>query len=165
MSDPRDDLAALIVRESSLWNGYELADAILSRWRLVPVEEEIACNGVHPHETYTLMPGVPHPPMCTRTGQRTNRNTHAITGADQHRAADELTQHDQAAGIYDDNCKPCTDLRTAMLDLHQRGFSDRQIAERLGMSTRTIANRRRKMGLQYNDGKAIRTDQHGPHED
>ena len=122
----RDELADLIREQithdtSNRWT-MNLVDAILARWRLVPVEE-------------------------------------------QHRAADELTQHDQAAGHYDDGCKPCTDLRTAMLDLHQRGFSDRQIAERLGMSTRTIANRRRKMGLQYNDGKAIRTDQHGPHED
>jgi DNA-binding NtrC family response regulator len=143
MSDPRDDLAALLM--VAIGGTYTakatvpvVVDAILARWRLVPVEEPCRCIAGNEHY----------------------KSDHAA----QHRAADELSQHDQAAGIYDD-CKPCTDIRTAMLDLHQRGFSDRQIAERLGMSTRTIANRRRKMGLQYNDGKAIRTDQHGPHED
>ena len=48
------------------------------------------------------------------------------------------------------------DLRTERIKLHYEGFSDRQIAERQGMSTRTIAAWRRKSGLQYNDGKQHR---------
>ena len=146
----RDELADLILDTVDVdvaWgsptvNVAPAVDAILARWRLVPVAP-------------------------TTLDQERDKWASAYFGVDiaaQRRAADELTQHDQTAGHYDDGCKPCTDLRTAMLDLHQCGFSDRQIAERLGMSTRTIANRRRKMGLQYNDGKAIRTDQHGPHE-
>lgn len=86
----RDELADLVREQithdtSDRWT-MNLVDAILARWRLVPVEED-----------------EPEP-----TGPR-RHGYHGFNGQepcqrcmdDQHRAADELTRHDQTAGHYD----------------------------------------------------------------
>ena len=78
----QDDLTALIFTACpdggpDLRVSDLLATAVLARWRLVPVEE--ACRCIAGNEHY--------------------KSDHA----EQHRAADELTHHDQAADIYESN--------------------------------------------------------------
>lgn len=101
----RDDLAALIssnvykYRENT-WSlnddGSDLpgtiADALLARWRLVPV---VPSWDDAPPNGYTRGGGLKLPlvPCDTCTAE--------CTCAAQHRAASELTQHDIDAGIYD----------------------------------------------------------------
>jgi hypothetical protein len=92
MSDPRDDLAALIDRVFDEFEPAavrdEIADAILARWRLVPVGD------ICPNPAYLPShgPGT-YPRDCQTCHDRI---------AAQHRAADELTHHDQTAGHYSD---------------------------------------------------------------
>jgi hypothetical protein len=94
----RDELAGLMLgmyRIEPPTRALEMADDVLSRWRLVPVEEQ---------RTHTRV-------MVWVRNQKP-ANICNVCGADwpcetaseeQHRAADELTQHDQAAGHYRDD--------------------------------------------------------------
>jgi len=63
------------------------ADAILARWRLVPVEEAKKID------------------RKLKERQKLLDDTRSYRMAMQHRAAGELTQHDQDAGIYGDTCQ------------------------------------------------------------
>jgi hypothetical protein len=74
MSD-RDELVTVIEGWANNWAG-EIADAILARWRLVPVDR----------------------PVFDRWGG-------IVPVEEQHRAADEPTQHDQEAWYYGDTCQ------------------------------------------------------------
>jgi hypothetical protein len=138
MSDPRDDLADVIGQhyvwtdDETIGNNPEIdtyrgiADAILARWRLVPVEDIPEWSPAYAHETPVPCyeddvsrcgcstcinePKVPGKRPITEA-QRRERfltpNVHPPKPkpdiAAQHRAADELTQHDQAAGHYRDD--------------------------------------------------------------
>jgi hypothetical protein len=115
MSDPRDDLAALILATmraerfpawTAKWGSLDsqpidgdvnllaVADAILARWRLVPVEEDDAPHG-------RCACGRPHDPPMTPDEMTITWDSESFH-AEQHRAADELTQHDRDAGHYDE---------------------------------------------------------------
>ncbi len=97
----RDELADIISRAISQdcpseRDMLDAADAILARWRLVPVEEGSCpecARGYHIHHSDVYRRCMIEPCACTWP-------------TEQHRAADELTQHDQAAGHYD-MCPGC----------------------------------------------------------
>ena len=86
---------------------YERADRILSRWRLVPVEEQ-------DEPDYDSIQQV-----WIRGYNRGARDAEVIAAA-QHRAADELTRHDQDAGIYDGCACEGREQR-----LHRRSYDGR----------------------------------------
>jgi hypothetical protein len=117
----RDELADLIREQithdtSNRWT-MNLVDAILARWRLVPVDSApyvepdastIDCPACGRHagqpcfEVIDIGNGVDLGPYDLNPGQYHHaRQNAANLKATQHRAADELTRHDQAAGIYD----------------------------------------------------------------
>jgi hypothetical protein len=117
------------------------AEQILARWRLVPVEEARASGG----HIFTMR----HADGCTCGYDR---------NAAQHRAADELTQHDQNAGIYDGPRLPPFDpTNPAMLSAAKEYFEH-------GFDNATII-RASFPGLTPEIVDALRTDNHGPHED
>jgi hypothetical protein len=134
----RDELASFIVGYLTPNHDPDQADAvaagILARWRLVPVEEAASAG-----EMYAAA-------WAARLAQQY---------AAQHRAADEPTRTDQAAGHYDDAGL----LVHAMVD-HAGGevkipMSRFVLAEGALTITRNAAD----------DSITLRTDQHEPHED
>jgi hypothetical protein len=139
MSDPRDDLTALIYHVFGPQQDYDApsnddlaldaADAILARWRLVPVEETR-------HTRVMVWVRNQEPTnICNACGADWPCETAA---EEQNRAADELTHHDQAAGHYDE---------LPPIDMHPL----------IGKLRSDVAN-----GTACACG---RTDQHGPHKD
>lgn len=135
----------------------ELADKLLTAgWRLVPVED--GCAG-RDHQWGESAP------VCTSCGYVRTFSAMSMEAAQrtfsQHRAADEHTHQDQAAGIYDgprpsfnrpqfDPTDPA--MISAVKEYFQHGFDNATImaASFPGLTPEII--------------DALRTDQHGPHE-
>jgi hypothetical protein len=153
----RDELADVLMRADPHYPAvmarhlYEhMADAILARWRLVPVEVDAEIRGSFAR-------------MNDARAQLDQQHDAAMaTLRDQHRAADEHTHQDQTAGIYDgprpsfnrpqfDPTDPA--MISAVKEYFQHGFDNATImaASFPGLTPEII--------------DALRTDQHGPHED
>jgi hypothetical protein len=103
----RDELEALIdaamddfdefYGPGTLRTGERILTEILARWRLVPVEPTGPCGAVNPDtgDVCALTTGHARHHLSAEQRDETRQRR------DQHRAAGELTRHDQTAGIYD----------------------------------------------------------------